>query len=91
LSFQQFFLSVLDNEQKTQQRIRDPVRLKPLDPGSGSRIRDEKKSGSGMNIQDHFYESLETVFGLKILKFFDADPELGVRNLFDPGSRMEKF
>jgi hypothetical protein len=39
-----------------------------------------------MNIQDHSSE--ETVFGLKILKFLEADP---IRNLFDPGSGMEKF
>jgi hypothetical protein len=31
--------------------------------------------------QDHISESLETTFGVKILKFFDADP----------GSGMEKF
>jgi hypothetical protein len=31
--------------------------------------------GSGMKILDHFSESLETVFGLNILKFFDADPD----------------
>jgi hypothetical protein len=55
--------------------------------GSGIRcsfdpwIRDGQNSGSGMNIQDYFYESLETV-GLKTLKFFDANPE----NFFDPGS-----
>jgi hypothetical protein len=36
-----------------------------------------KKSRSGMNIPINFSESLETVLGLKILKFFyaDADPE----------------
>jgi hypothetical protein len=36
-----------------------------------------------MNIQDHISESLEI-----ILKFFDADadPDLGFKNLFDPGS-----
>jgi hypothetical protein len=35
-----------------------------------------KKSGagSGMNNPDHISESLETFFGVKILKFFDADP-----------------
>jgi hypothetical protein len=38
-------------------------------------------SGSGMNNPDHISESLETIFGLKILKFFDSDP----------GSGMEKF
>jgi hypothetical protein len=31
-------------------------------------------SGSGMNNPDHFSESLETIFWVKILKFFDADP-----------------
>jgi hypothetical protein len=53
-----------------------------------SGIRDGKKSGSGMNIPDNISESLETVFGLKILKLFDANPSPG-RNLFfltlDPG------
>jgi hypothetical protein len=52
----------------------------PLDPRSGM----EKKFGSGMNITDNFSESLETVFmaELKILKFFDADPDLvsGMKN-----------
>jgi hypothetical protein len=38
-------------------------------------------TGSKMNIPDHFSESLETVLELKILIFFDADPES-----FDPGS-----
>jgi hypothetical protein len=36
-----------------------------------------------MNIPDHISESFETIFGLKILKFFDADP--GWKNS-DPGS-----
>jgi hypothetical protein len=35
------------------------------------RIRD---LGSGMNLPDHFSDSLETVLGLKILEFFYADP-----------------
>ncbi len=34
-----------------------------------------------MNIPDHISESLEPIFGLKIFKFFDADP----------GSGIEKF
>jgi hypothetical protein len=38
-------------------------------------------SGSGMNNPDHISESLETIFCVKILKFFEADP----------GSGMEKF
>jgi hypothetical protein len=33
-----------------------------------------KKSGSGMNNPDRISESLETIFWVKILKFFDADP-----------------
>jgi hypothetical protein len=33
------------------------------------------RSGSGMNIPDLISEILETIFGLKILQFFDADPE----------------
>jgi hypothetical protein len=60
----------------------------PLDPGSGMGT----KSGSGMNIQGHFFESLETVIlGLKILKFLRLGSR--IRDLFDfyPGSGMEKF
>ncbi len=34
-----------------------------------------KKSGSGMNINlDHISKSFETIFWVKILKFFDVDP-----------------
>jgi hypothetical protein len=50
-------------------RIRDPVPFSPLDPGLV-----KSGSGSGMNIPDHIFESLETIFLVKILKFFDADP-----------------
>jgi hypothetical protein len=35
----------------------------------------KSRSGSVMKIPDHISESLETIFGLKILKFFDADQE----------------
>jgi hypothetical protein len=38
-------------------------------------------SESGMNNLDHISESLETIYWVKILKFFDADP----------GSEMEKI
>jgi hypothetical protein len=38
-------------------------------------------SGSGMNNPDHISESLEKIFWVKILKFFNADP----------GSVMEKI
>jgi hypothetical protein len=34
----------------------------------------ESVSGSGMNNLDHISESLERIFWVKILKFFDADP-----------------
>ncbi len=43
-------------------RIRDPV---------------QSRSGSGMNIPDHISVSLETIFGFKILKLFDVDPNPG--------------
>jgi hypothetical protein len=47
------------------------------------------RSGSGIRIRDEhfyhifFYQSLETFLGLKILKFFDADP--GIFLTRDPG------
>jgi hypothetical protein len=47
-----------------------------------------------MNIPDHISESLETVFLVKILKFFDSDPDPG-SGIFltldldsDPGSEV---
>ncbi len=42
-----------------------------LDPGSGS----------GMNKPDHIFESLETIFWVKILKFFDADQGSGMEKI----------
>jgi hypothetical protein len=55
-----------------------------LTPGSGM----GKKSGSesGMNNPDHISKSLETIFWVKIPKFFDADP--GWKKF---GSGMEKI
>jgi hypothetical protein len=47
-------------------------------------------SGSGLSIPDHISESLETIFWVKIPKFFDSDPDPGSGNLFDPGSGMKK-
>ncbi len=49
--------------------------------------------GSGMNIPDYFSESLETVFRVKILIFFDAGPDPGseIFLILDPRSRIEKF
>jgi hypothetical protein len=55
------------------------VRASAVDPGSWIRclflLQDPGwvRSGTGMNIPDHIFESLETIFGLKILEFFDAD------------------
>jgi hypothetical protein len=48
-------------------------------------IRDGKKSrsGSGMNIPILFSELLETIFWVKMLKFFDEDPEIFLT--LDPG------
>ncbi len=53
-----------------------------LTPGSG--IGKISRSVSGKNITDPISVSLETIFWVKILKFFDADPGSG--NIFDPGS-----
>ncbi len=73
-------------------RVRDPVlfwTLDPIrcyfdpwirDPGWGKNL--DPDQGSGKNIPDHISENLEQFLGLKILKFFDADPD---RNR-DPGS-----
>jgi hypothetical protein len=38
-----------------------------------------------MNIPDHSSESLETIFWVKILKFFGADLEPGIFLTLDPG------
>jgi hypothetical protein len=42
-------------------------------------------SGSGMNNPDHISERLVTIFWVKMLKFFDADPD-GKNS--DPTSRI---
>jgi hypothetical protein len=50
--------------------------------------------GSGMNNPDHISQSLETTFGVKILKFFNADPGSGIEKfgsgmeIVDPGSGL---
>ncbi len=66
--------------------IRDRLPFGPLDPGWVWKSR----SGSGMYIPEHISESLETIFWVNILKFFDvdADPDPGSGNLFDPGSEI---
>jgi hypothetical protein len=50
----------------------------------------KSRSGPGMNNPDYISESLETIIWVKILKFFDADPDPESGNLFDPGSGMGK-
>jgi hypothetical protein len=57
-----------------------------------------KKSGSGMNNPDHISGSLETIFWVKILKFFNEDPgwkkfRSGIRDKknSDPGSGIKKI
>ncbi len=85
-------------------RIRFRLRIRPYNKqcygsGSGIRclfdlwIRDGLKSrfGSGMNISDHIFKGLETIFWVKILKFFDADPDSWIFLTLDPGFGVEKF
>ncbi len=75
--------------------IRDPgwVESQHPDPGSGIRdlgsgIRDEQLGSYFLELGNHFFGFL----GVKILKFFDADPGSGIRNgdRSNPGSGMEK-
>jgi hypothetical protein len=47
--------------------IRNPGWIKSQDP----------ELGSGMNNPDHISESLQTIFWIKILKFFDVDSGCG--------------
>jgi hypothetical protein len=53
-------------------------------------IRDPgwKKSGSGINIADHFFKSLVITFGLKILKFV-VDPDPGSVAFFNRDPRRK--
>ncbi len=64
----------------------DPVPFWPLDRG-----RKNAGTGSGMNIPDHFSESLDTVFWVKIILILWCWSGSGIRNLSDSGSGMEKF
>jgi hypothetical protein len=38
-----------------------------------------------MNIPDHISESLETIFCVKVIKLFDADPDPVIFLTLDPG------
>jgi hypothetical protein len=49
----------------------------------------KSRSESGVIIPDHISESFETIFWVKILKFFDADPGSGIFLALDPG--WEKY
>jgi hypothetical protein len=52
-----------------------------------------KKSGSesGMINPDHNSESLESVFCVKLLKFFDADPGSGMEKIRNRDPVWKKF
>jgi hypothetical protein len=52
---------------------------------SGPGIGKNSGSGSGMNNPDHISESFETIFWVKILKFFKADPGWKKIQVRDPG------
>jgi hypothetical protein len=56
-------------------------------------IKSRSGTGSGMNIPDHISDSLETIFGLQIPKFFHADPDpgSGIFLTLDPGFGMGKY
>jgi hypothetical protein len=45
----------------------------------------KSRSGSGMNIPNHISEILDTIFWVKILKFFDADADPGIFSTLDLG------
>ncbi len=66
----------------------DPGSGEFLNPGPGWVKNHDPDLGSGMNIPDHISESLETIFGLKILKFFDVDPDPGSGVFLTPASGM---
>ncbi len=55
-------------------RVQDQSLFWPLDPGWVK--NPDQGSGFGMNSPDHISKSLEKILGLKILKFFDTDPEI---------------
>jgi hypothetical protein len=50
-----------------------------------------KKTEIRMNIPDYISESLETIFWVKILKFFYADLDPGIFLSLDPGRKNFGF
>jgi hypothetical protein len=59
---------------------RDPVPFLLWDPGWVKNQDPDPTSGSGVNILDHISGSLETIFWVTLIKFFNADA--------DPGSKI---
>jgi hypothetical protein len=55
--------------------VADPGCSAFLTPGSG--MGKKSRSGFGIKIPDHISDSLETIFWVKILNFFYADPDPG--------------
>jgi hypothetical protein len=53
----------------------------PMDPGWVKNQGPDLGSESGMNNPDHICESIETIFWVKILKLFDADPRSGMEKI----------
>jgi hypothetical protein len=47
------------------------------DPGPGVRKEKDPDPGSRINIPDLIFENMVAVFGLKMLKFFYANPDPG--------------
>jgi hypothetical protein len=60
-------------------RIRDPVPFSPLDPGLGL-IKNRIQIRNGQP-ESYFREPVETIFWVKILKSFDADPGSGMEQI----------
>jgi hypothetical protein len=75
--------------------LRNPGSGTFLTPGSGT----GKKSRSGCGIRNRdehpgsYFRELRKIFGLNILKFFDADPDpgFGIFLTLGPGSGTEKI
>ncbi len=67
---------------------RDPGWVESQHPDPGSGIRDEQPGSYFLELRNHFFGFL----GVKILKFFDADPGSGIRDgdSSDPGFGIEK-
>jgi hypothetical protein len=64
--------------------IRDPGWVESQHPDPGSEIRDDQPVSYFLEPRNHFFGFL----GVKILKFFDADPGSGMETVWirDPGS-----